>query len=295
MTTVTVDPTTETKPETQLIAISALQRFQAQDRKWYSDKNLDDLVTSFRQRIEDGDIPNIEPLHVVPDDQDQFIIHAGERRHRAAEIVGYDGEMLCLVHNISADRPSELMFLSNHGRENLTNIDLAEAIDVRIKLGIWDKKRAMRMTNIEEAKFFTLRSLINAPQPVKDISRHGHRQGIHFLARLSKIDEPALSCLCDKIKNGTFRERELLQAERAQKAEQEGLDPELLPKLRLPTKMSLSAETLRRLCDKNGHLRKIVKDVCRARYNHSRLAELKDGEFIQVLSIAIDDFIDSSG
>lgn len=282
------------KPETLHIKYFDLERFPGQDRKYYSEKQVQDLVASFQQRIEDGLIPNIEPLHVVPNDKGKFIIHSGERRHQAAAMLEYTGEMLCLVHHMPSDELSDNMFLTNHGRENLSTIDLAEAINIRIEKGIWDKDRAMRMTNIERSKFFALRNLLDAPQPVKELSRYGHRQGINFLSQLAKIQEPALSELCDKIKDGSFVDRDLTIAKRQQESEKQGRDTNTPPKKRRPTKMSLPASGFRRLCEDNGHLRKIVKDACRTEFEHSRLDELNDGDFIHVLSLAIEDYLTAS-
>lgn len=277
------------QPTLTHIPINQLAPFPNQDRHWYSKQQLDDLKSSFQDRIDNDLTPNIEPLHVVPGPESNYIIHSGERRFQAALALGYEGKLLCLVHLIDSNQHSDLMFLSNYGRQDLSAIDLAEAIHTRVERGIWNKDKAMRITNIEKTKYYALASLLSAPDPVKEISRKDHRRGVTFLTTLAKLDEPALSEICEKIKNGSFQQRHLAAALKKQEEEKTIDDIRSTKTKRKPTKFSMKASLIRRLCEDNNNLRQLVKTACRAEHGHARIDTLSDGDFIDIVTTALFD------
>lgn len=284
--------TRDDQPLLDKIHVHQLSPFPGQDRRWYSSEELEDLMSSFRERIDNNLTPNIEPLHVVLGPDGDYIIHSGERRYQAAITLGYEDTLLCLIHQIDSNQHSDLMFLSNYGRKDLTSIDLAEAIHTRVDRGIWDKDKAMRLTNIKDAKYYALKSLLSAPEPVKELSRKGHAQGVNLLNDIAKLEQPALSEICEKIKDGSFHQRHLAAALKKQEEEKASDDSRSTKPKRKPTKFSMKAPLMRYLCDDNNNLRQLIKASCRAAHGHARIETLNDGDFIEIVTTSLQDYFE---
>ncbi len=276
-----------------LIPIAKLRPFEDQDRAEITSESLSSLKASFRQRISESLHPNIEPLHVAPNDDDTFVIHAGERRYRAAIELEYKGPLLCLTHPLTTEQKSDVMLLSNFAREDLNPIDLSNAIGTRIDSGLWDKKRAIELTGLERTSLGRLLALRTLPDSVQSLAKDGVRKEAKFLIRLSQIPEPTLSNLINQIRKGSFRLTDLEQAE-AQLSTGQPESQSGKAANRKATKYSIPAPGLRRIIEDAPSLRRIFKEVCRDTRGHSRLEELSAGQFVDVFKVALDRFLQES-
>lgn len=274
-----------------LIPIDKLKPFEGQDRKEISSESLTSLKASFRQRISENLHPNIEPLHIAPSDDDTFVIHAGERRYRAAIELDYNGPMLCLTHPLTIEQKSDVMLLSNFAREDLNPIDLSNAIGVRIDSGLWDRKKAMNLTGMDKTSLSRLLALRSLPPSVQQITREGIRKDPQFLIRLGAIPDPTLSNLIDRIRKGSFRLSDLEEAE-SQLSSDKSDNQSAKATTRKATKYSIPAPGLRRIVDDAPSLRRICKDVCRETRGHSRLEELTAGQFVDIFKITLERFME---
>ncbi len=276
---------------TGLIPVSKLIAFDGQDRSVITAESLDQLKPSFRHRISQGLAPNIEPLHVTPTSDDRYVIHAGERRWLAAVEIGYDGPLLCLVHSLDPDQKSDVMLLSNFSREELNLIDLSNAIGTRIDAGLWDRKKAMELLGLDKTALSRLLAVRDLPPPVQALARDNLRKDSKFLIRLSKIPEPTLSHLVDKIRSGDFDVADLQEAELLH-PENDAVSDSRGPSRRLSTKLSMNSSALRLVVAESPNMRRLFKQHIRERHGHSRLHELSNGEFLIIFKKILQQMLD---
>ena len=275
-----------------LIHIDKLKPFEGQDRQEITSESLEPLKASFAQRISEKLHPNIEPLHVTPASDDTFVIHAGERRYRAALELGYKGPMLCLTHSLTPDQKSDVMLLTNFAREDLNLLDLSNAIGSRIDSGLWNRETAIKFTGYGKSTLSELLAVRDLPESVQSLAKDEIRKDARFLIRLSKISEPKLSELTKSIRNGSFRLAHLDEAELELKSKTTEDNP-LTPSIRKATKYSIPAPGLRRIVDDAPTLRRVFKDICRDTRGHSRLEELTAGQFVDIFKIALQRFMEN--
>lgn len=266
-----------------LIPVGKLIAFDGQDRTVITADSLDQLKPSFRHRISQGLTPNIEPLHVTPAGDDRFVIHAGERRWLAAVEIGYEGPLLCLIHSLDPDQKSDVMLLSNFSREELNLVDLSNAIGTRINAGLWDRKKAMELLDLERTSLGRLLAVRDLPNSIQAVARDGLRKEPKFLIRLSRIPEPALSNLIEKIRAGDFELSDLEEAEMLHRDAHAYGDGRKISR-RLSTKLSMNSPALRLVVSESPNIRKHFKRYSRELHGHSRLHELTNGEFRIIFS-----------
>ena len=274
----TQEPLQQPPATTGLIPVGKLIAFDGQDRTVITADSLDQIKPSFRHRISQGLLPNIEPLHVTPSGDDRYVIHAGERRWLAAVEIGYEGPLLCLIHSLTPNQKSDVMLLSNFSREELNLIDLSNAIGTRIDSGLWDRKKAMELIGYDKTALSRLLALRTLPPEVQKIAKDDLRRDPKFLIRLSTIPEPTLSYLVAKIRSNDFEMEDLIEAEMMHRDENCADGRRF--RRRLATKLSMNSEALRLMVSEAPNFRRLFKQECRGLYNHSRLHELGNGEFL---------------
>ena len=104
-----------------LIAVDCLQPGHYQPRQNFDLEKLQELAHSIKQQ------GVIEPLVVRSIDDQMYEIVAGERRWRAAQLIGLD-ELPCMIRDYSDAGTAAVTLIENIQRENLNPIEEAQAL-----------------------------------------------------------------------------------------------------------------------------------------------------------------------
>lgn len=104
----------------QELDINMLRANPDQPRKHFDEEKLAELAESIRSH------GVMQPLIVTEDMSGGWMIVAGERRYRAAELAGLE-YLPCIVRKLSVAELAELSLLENIQREDLTPLEEAEA------------------------------------------------------------------------------------------------------------------------------------------------------------------------
>lgn len=139
-------------PGAKMVATARVQPNPAQPRKQFDRAGLEELAASIRER------GIMQPLVVRPSDEG-YMITMGERRYRAALLVGLD-EVPVVVRDVSDEQAYLDALIENLQRANLTDEEEAEAYrglraqglsvrEIAEKLGIAPSK-VSRLTRIYE-------------------------------------------------------------------------------------------------------------------------------------------------
>ena len=108
------------KPELKQIPVEQLERGEYQPRKAFDKASLDELASSIKSA------GLIQPLVIRAIGEKQYEIIAGERRWRAAQIVGLD-TVPCLLSNISDEQAAAVTTIENIQRQDLNPIEEAQS------------------------------------------------------------------------------------------------------------------------------------------------------------------------
>lgn len=168
------------------LSIEKIQPNPYQPRKIFDEVALEELAASIK------DYGLIQPIIVLQND-DKFILVAGERRLRACESLGFES-IKAVIANFDEKKLRELALIENIQRENLNPIELATSYKNLIE--------EYEITQDELAKFIhksrpqitnTLRLLQLSPQTQEYIVQGKLTQGHgKILVGLSKDDEKML-------------------------------------------------------------------------------------------------------
>lgn len=152
-----------------------------QPRKIFDRDKLVELAESIRSH------GVMQPLLVCEYEGGGWMIVAGERRFRAAELAGLD-KLPCIVRNFSGAELAEISLLENIQREDLTPLEEAEAFYALMKeYGYKQEDLSASLGKSRSSIANTLRLLSLAPQEKQALSRGDISTG-HARALLSLED-----------------------------------------------------------------------------------------------------------
>ena len=109
------------------IPLESIEPNPYQPRKHFSNESLKELAESIKK---DG---LIQPIVVVEDDLDGYILVAGERRFRASKLAKM-GSIKAIVLDITKEQMQQYALIENIQREDLNPIELAQSYEALIKL-----------------------------------------------------------------------------------------------------------------------------------------------------------------
>ena len=107
------------------VAVASLQPYSKQARTEFPEAELQELADSIRA------VGIALPLLVRPIDSERYEIIAGERRWRAAQLVGLD-TVPALVKTVGDELADQLHLVENIQRENLSTADLARRVQAEL-------------------------------------------------------------------------------------------------------------------------------------------------------------------
>jgi len=106
---------------TQFVAVEAIRLPAQQPRRYFDPEKLEQLVISVKEH------GILEPLLVRPLQLGEYELVAGERRYRAAKVVGLS-EIPVIVKELSEEQALQLSLVENLQREDLNPVEETEGI-----------------------------------------------------------------------------------------------------------------------------------------------------------------------
>ncbi len=166
------------------VPLDRLRANPDQPRKSFAPEALEELARSIEER------GIIQPILAEQQDDDTFIIIAGERRYRAAKMAGLT-VVPVLPGVFSEDEKLEIALIENVQRQDLTAIEEARAYrDLMDRLGLSQDELAQRLGRSRPAVANSLR-LLRLPEAIHDRINAGTLSGGHARTLLG-IEDPDL-------------------------------------------------------------------------------------------------------
>lgn len=188
-------PSTSSSPSTEdsmMISIEKIQSNPHQPRREFKPEDLQDLSDSIREH------GIIQPLVVAKKDADSYVLIAGERRLRAAQLAGLS--MVPGIIRQATDREMlELALIENIQRANLSPLETAEAYkSLEENFHLTHEEIAQRVGKNRASVTNTLR-LLKLPEIVREALSNNTISEGHARALLALPTEQAQSAVLQTI------------------------------------------------------------------------------------------------
>jgi len=148
----------------RLIDIDRIKPDPNQPRKTFVQKTLESLAESIKEL--DG---IIDPLTVEYDDQDDiFRIISGERRYRAAKLVGLE-KLPCVVKEIDDQKRFLIQLIANLQREDIPPLEEAAGIKYLVENHSYTQAKIAKLLNKSKSYVSQILGLERLTEPAKEI------------------------------------------------------------------------------------------------------------------------------
>ena len=148
----------------KLINIERIKPDPNQPRKTFTKEKLESLAGSIREL---GEI--IDPLTVeYVEKEDFFRIISGERRYRAARIVGLE-RLPCIIKEVDEKRRLLFQLIANLQRENITPLEESVGIRSLIERFSFSQINVAKLMNKSESYISQILGLERLSQPAREI------------------------------------------------------------------------------------------------------------------------------
>lgn len=154
----------------------------AQPRREFSDDEMRELASSMR------DVGQREPIRLRWDGkQDRWVIVTGERRWRAAQMIGLP-TLLALVEgdDLPADRLLHLQVTENEVRAGLTAVDAGRAYQTLMTTWQCSQRELAARLGISESKVSRALQTLGLPEEVQNEIAHSSRGGMSAVMKARK-------------------------------------------------------------------------------------------------------------
>jgi ParB family chromosome partitioning protein len=224
----------------QFIPIEQIIPNPSQPRGEMSDESLEELASSIREH------GILQPLILTKEpDQDIYVLIAGERRLRAAKMVGLES-VPAIVRQASDQERLELALIENIQRENLTALEAAEAYQMlNDQFGLSHDQIALRVGKSRTSVTNTIR-LLNLSEDALEALASGKISEGHGRALLGLNSDKAQSAALQTILSHDLNVRQTEELVRKLSGEK----PQAAPQK--PTKSSAVKEIEDRLRSQLG-------------------------------------------
>lgn len=163
------------------VAISKVIPNPGQPRKTFKEETIKELADSIKEH------GIIQPL-IVKKDGSQYVIIAGERRYRAAEMAGLT-EVPVIVKDLSEQKSREISLIENLQREDLNPIEEAMAIkELMVSYDLTQEEIAKKLGKARPSIANSVR-LLNLPDSLQEAVRVGALTAGHARALLALSDK----------------------------------------------------------------------------------------------------------
>lgn len=187
------------------LRISEIEPNREQPRKKFSDEAITSLADSIREH------GMLQPILVRPLPVGSYQIVAGERRWRAAKMLGLD-EVPVNIRELSDSEAMQIAIIENLQRENLNPIEEANGYNELIeKYGMTQDKVAKMVGRSRSSVANSIR-ILTLPESVLDMIEKGDLSVGHAKALLSCEDRELLINIAEKASNGGMTVRQVESA-----------------------------------------------------------------------------------
>lgn len=175
----------------QTLRVSEIEPNKTQPRRSFDDDSLASLADSIRQR------GILQPLLVRPVDGGMYQIIAGERRWRAARMLGMD-EIPVIVMELDDIETMQIALVENLQRENLNPIE--EALGYRELIDTYGMKQDEIAKTVGKSRsaIANMLRLLNLPDAVQKLVRNNDISFGHAKVLAGVDDEELLMALAKK-------------------------------------------------------------------------------------------------
>ncbi len=177
----------------QVINIHQVEPKEDQPRQVFDREKLEELATSIREH------GIIQPL-IVTRVQDHFQIVAGERRWRAAQMVGIH-EVPVIIRGLSEKDVLQQALIENIQRQDLNPIETAEALARLQNEHQMTQEELSSSVGMSRPALANLLRLLRLPQKIQGALQAGSLSQGHARALLSLENEEQMQILADEIVN----------------------------------------------------------------------------------------------
>lgn len=167
------------RPRLTEIDIDKINPDPEQPRKYFNNESLAELAESIRQK------GIIQPITVRENQRGHFVIIAGERRYRAAQLAG----LATIPVIVSTDADYLIISLiENIHRENLKPIELAEAYQNLIEKHGYTQTELGKLVGKSQNTISEILSIIKLPENIRNNYRNSDKLSINLLKTIIKAD-----------------------------------------------------------------------------------------------------------
>jgi ParB family chromosome partitioning protein len=141
-----------------VVPVSAIHRNPEQPRKFFDSERLHELAASIRDR------GLLQPIILRHQEDGSYLLMAGERRLRAAEIAGIES----VPALIRQDDPLEVALIENLQREDLSPLEEAEALNGLVERGDYTHKALADMVGKSRPYVSNTLTIVRIPPELRE-------------------------------------------------------------------------------------------------------------------------------
>lgn len=154
---------------------------RSQPRQFFSDSRIKELADSIREK------GILQPL-LVKYQSGRYQLIAGERRLRAAQLIGLDEIPAIVMNRITDSEAFQLALIENIQREDLTPLEEAEAYAKLLESGSMTQEELASRLGKNRSTIANSIRLLTLPDEVKDLVNEGKVSASHARAILALPD-----------------------------------------------------------------------------------------------------------
>jgi len=194
------------------IEVSRVVTGTEQPRKVFNDERLRELSDSIKEK------GIIQPVIVKREGGGRFMLIAGERRFRAAQMAGLR-KIPAIVREAEAEDALEIALIENIQREDLNPLETAQAFDKLIKRFSLTQEQVSAKVGKDRATVANYLRLLSLPEEIKRLMQEGKLSMGHAKAIMSmEGQEQQLEAARDIVRGGlSVRASEKLSKARPKK------------------------------------------------------------------------------
>lgn len=181
---------------------SEIEPNRDQPRKHFSNEAISTLADSIR------DHGMLQPIVVRPLETGGYQIVAGERRWRAARMLGLD-EVPVVIKEISDSETMQIAIIENLQRENLNPVEEAKGFNELIEKYGMTQEQVGKMVGKSRSAVANSIRLLGLPQRVLTMVENGDLSSGHAKALLGFEDPEMLMAIANKASEGSMTVRQV--------------------------------------------------------------------------------------
>ncbi|MDE5620945.1 MAG: ParB/RepB/Spo0J family partition protein [Ruminococcus sp.] len=184
---------------------SEIEPNREQPRKKFSDEAITSLADSIREH------GMLQPILVRPLSSGGYQIVAGERRWRAARMLGLD-EVPVNIRELSDSETMQIAIIENLQRENLNPVEEANGYNELIEKYGMTQDKVAKMVGRSRSSVANAIRILTLPESVLDMIEKGDLSVGHAKALLGFEDRELLISIAEKASNGGMTVRQVENA-----------------------------------------------------------------------------------